>query len=707
MSSDSDLKFVEHPLIWPDTVESRLYQTKIAEVASERNTLVILPTALGKTVIAAIAVAEILYNYRNVKVLVMAPTRPLVMQHRRRFTAMLKLGAEDTALLTGKTPPGYRMPVWDGDARVLFSTPQVVKNDLLAKRLTLKEYGLLVFDECHRAVKKYAYTSIAKYYLSQAEYPLVLGMTASPGSDTQRVLDVCRNLFIEHIEYRNEEDPDVQPYLQPIDVKWKRVDLPQEYVVMKSLIRTMLNKRLLWLYKRGIIKSSPTYATRRSLIEAGKELRLMLEERDAEERGGIFTAIINQALALTLFHMLELLETQGVWTLNVFLSKVAEETSEKRSYAILVNEPEYLKLTKAIDSTLIDHPKKVLLKRLVGEVLATKPSSRILVFTQYRATANHLVSELNAVQGVRANRFVGQASTLLDKGLTQEEQAARIEQLEDGSLNVLVATSIAEEGLDIPAVDQVFFYEPIPSEIRYIQRRGRTGRKAPGKVTILATNNSLDMIYLYASRRRIKKMQRIAENVNRKLQPIIRINPKPLPNKLTPAELEAVEEKAYLARMEPEIIKTEAEALKALNMKVTNASRKVYTKLLERGVSGLSMDQLALEMEREGFNTKTVKGSIRKLISEQIVKEKSRGAYVATASMNPSGKTFEVTIEKIVPGSALVLIDNQLRARLLPEDYEGPRNLIKKNSRFRASANLYRVEGSLYIRVKDVTEILT
>jgi Fanconi anemia group M protein len=215
------------------------------------------------------------------------------------------------------------------------------------------------------------------------------------------------------------------------------------------------------------------------------------------------------------------------------------------------------------------------------------------------------------------------------------------------------------------------------------------------------------MIYLYASRRRIKKMQRIAENVNRKLQPIIRINPKPLPNKLTPAELEAVEEKAYLARMEPEIIKTEAEAIKALNTKVTSVSRKVYTKLLERGVSGLSMDQLAREMEREGFNTKTVKGSIRKLMSEQIVKQKSRGAYVATAAMNPSGKTFEVTIEKIVPGSAVVLIDNQLRARLLPEDYEGPRNLIKKNSRFRASANLYRVEGSLYIRVKDVTEILT
>ena len=126
MSGSSDLKYVEYPLIWPNTVEFRLYQTKIAEAASERNTLVILPTALGKTVISAIVAAKILYTYRNAKVLVMAPTRPLVMQHRRRFVTMLKLGAEDTALLTGKTPPEYRMPVWEGVARVLFSTPQVV-----------------------------------------------------------------------------------------------------------------------------------------------------------------------------------------------------------------------------------------------------------------------------------------------------------------------------------------------------------------------------------------------------------------------------------------------------------------------------------------------------------------------------------------------------------------------------------------------------
>jgi Fanconi anemia group M protein len=226
-------------------------------------------------------------------------------------------------------------------------------------------------------------------------------------------------------------------------------------------------------------------------------------------------------------------------------------------------------------------------------------------------------------------------------------------------------------------------------------------------VTILATNNSLDIIYLYASRRKVEKMRRLAKNVNSKLQPIIRIYPKPTPNKLTPAELRIVEEKAHLARMEPEIIKTEAESLKAFRTKVSSASKKAYTKLLERGGSGLSMDQLTREMELEGVNTTTMKSVIQKLMSEQLVKEKSRGMFIATAAVKSSGKTFEVTIEKILPGLALVLVDDQWRARLLPEDFSGPRNLIKKKSRFRASAQLYRVEGVLYIRVMDVTQILT
>jgi len=365
MLGEYSQKYLDHPLVWPSTVEFRLYQKKIAETASRGNTLVILPTALGKTVISAIVAADVLYNYRDAKALVMAPTRPLVMQHRNTFMRLMKLREKDTVLLTGETPPEYRRAVWEGEARVVFSTPQVVRNDLLEHRLSFEKYGLLVFDECHRAVKEYAYTDIAESYFSQAMYPLVLGMTASPGSELSRVLEVCRNLYIEAIEYRSEEDPDVKPYIHSIDVEWRRVNLPSEYLEIESHIRSMLDRRLNWLYSAGVIKRRSEYVTRKSLVEAGDELRFMLEESIEEERGKIFTAIMNQSLALTLFHMVELLETQGLWTLRAFLDKVTLEKGEKRSYAVLVNDPEYMRLRGFVDTYAIEHPKLVLLRKIV------------------------------------------------------------------------------------------------------------------------------------------------------------------------------------------------------------------------------------------------------------------------------------------------------------------------------------------------------
>jgi ERCC4-related helicase len=699
-------KCVEHPLIWPGKVEFRLYQKRIADIASERNTLVILPTALGKTVISALVAANILYNYRDAKILVMAPTRPLVMQHRETFLKILKLREKDTVVLTGHTPADHRTAFWQGEARIFFSTPQVVRNDLLEGRLNLEKFMLLVFDECHRAVKEYAYTDIARIYVSQARYPLILGMTASPGSELSRVQEVCRNLYIERVEFRTEEDPDVKPYIQPIDIEWKRVNLPREYLAIKAHIRGMLDRRLNWLLANGIIKRKPQYVTRKCLIEAGEELRYMLEaESIEEERGRIFQAIINQSLALTLFHMLELLETQGVHTLKAFMEKVEAERREKQSYAVLTSDPEYRTLKTLVWSAPPEHPKVELLKQVVRSQLSWKPSSRIIVFTQYRDTASHLVEQLKGVPGVRAERFVGQASKLNDKGLTQEEQAERIRKLESGELNVLVATSIAEEGLDMPAVDHVIFYEPIPSEIRYIQRRGRTGRKAPGKVTILAANESLDMIYFYASQKRVQKMRRIVETLNLKLPTILRRHSKPAPNPLTPEETAQIEREAV--RIEVEAVKTEVEAVRDFNRKAARIARVAYMKLLEKGAEGLTVEQLMLDPELEWASPNVLKAALGMMVNEELIVEVEAGRYaVASAAKPKTGKVYEVEIEKIYPGSAVVLVNGKWRARLEPSDYEGPVSLIKKNSRFKAVADLYRMNGVLHIRVKDIVQKL-
>ena len=693
---------MSHPLLYPDAVEDRLYQRRIAEAARNENTLVVLPTALGKTVISALVAADILYNYRESRVLVMAPTRPLVMQHRETFRRLIRLPEEDFAILTGKTSADCRMGVWSGSARVVFATPEVVRNDILHQGLKLHGFGLVVVDECHRAVKEYAYTEVCSAYLKDAPYPLILGMTASPGSNIERVEAVCRALSIERVEHRSDLDPDVKPYINPINVEWKMVDLPEQYSPLRRLLRDMLQSKIRLLQQAGYFRKDPAYVTRKDLIELGSELRYAAEMSIEEERGPIYRAISIQSQALTLFHMLELLETQGTYTLKAFLERMEEDG--KRSHAALMRDADQLRpLLEAADNAT--NAKISALTETIKEQLSKNPESRMLVFTQYRDTATHLVETLNAIPGVRAERFVGQASKLHDKGLTQDKQAFLIGSLRDGTINTLCATSIAEEGLDIPEVNLVVFYEPIPSEIRYIQRRGRTGRRTPGRVVIVVANQTNDVIYRYASERRIRRMADIAERLNQTLQPKLRLRWRPAPNPLTREKIEDLWRRTGL---QPPVTPatTDREQMRDFARMVESAQRALYLKVLEAGAGGTTMDALCEAMEEEGCSRDVAKAAIQKLAKKGHIAETPEKVSVPVKEI-PGTKVITVEVEKVLPGGAVVCVDGKWMARLTPDDYEGPRKLLRKNAAFKAQGSLYKLNGKLHISIRQIIQVLS
>ena len=574
-------EFVDNPLIWPETVETRLYQQTIAEKACQKNTMVILPTALGKTVISALTATHFLHNNWNMKILIMAPTKPLVFQHKDTFRKFLRIKAEDIVVLTGKVPPDYRSHLWEGDAKVFFATPQVVRNDLESGRLSLKNFSFIVFDECHRARKNYAYTLVAKKYVEQARWPIIMATTASPGSNQEKIHQTCRDLFIEQIEFRTEDDPDVTPYIHRVDVEWKQVDLPEEYKEMGEILRNILWERLRRLQSLGAVKKSLRYITRRDLLEAGENLRKRLAEASGRWKGPLYGAIMLQAASLTTFHALELLETQGTYSLNRFLEKVEKNKSLKKSYRNIVIDPRYLLLRNYLDKTCdLNHPKVLALKEEVMHHLRNNPSTRILVFAQYRDTATHLVNELKTLTNVHVKRFVGQASKDNDPGLSQDEQAQILDDFRAGRLNVLVATCIAEEGLDIPVVDLVIFYEPVPSEIRYIQRKGRTGRKSVGKTVILAAKETNDIAYLYASKRRVKKMKGIVANLSKQLEPITRRKAK-LAFELIPESKIAKEKPFIPTQKTAEKTEVEVEKAKEFAGEVSRAAKRLWMKVMK------------------------------------------------------------------------------------------------------------------------------
>ena len=279
VTQESETQYFNQELIKKRCIEFRSYQDNISKSIRNKNTLVILPTALGKTVIAILVSAEFLFNYKSKRILVMAPTKPLVAQHMSSFFSVLNVPEDGIAVVTGKNLPSTRMAIWNRkEIRLVFATPEVVKNDLAENRLSLSQFSLLVFDEAHRAVKDYAYTSIARYYVQQSSHPVILAMTASPGSEKTRLEEVCNNLYIEQIEYRNEEDIDVKPYLNPIDVTWKWFTIPQEYKYISSILRVMLEEKLQFLTERGLLrKRHPKWIFKNDLINLGEEIQYKLE----------------------------------------------------------------------------------------------------------------------------------------------------------------------------------------------------------------------------------------------------------------------------------------------------------------------------------------------------------------------------------------------------------------------------------------------
>jgi Fanconi anemia group M protein len=391
-----------------------------------------------------------------------------------------------------------------------------------------------------------------------------------------------------------------------------------------------------------------------------------------------------------------------MYTLRPFLIRV--ESDDKKSHNLIMKDARYAEIVKLVFSDPpIEHPKVELLKKVIEEQLTKNKNSRILIFTQYRDTVTHLVEVLKKVNGVRVERFVGQASKVGDEGLPQERQVEIIEDFRKGNLNVLISTSVGEEGLDIPEVDLVVFYEPIPSEIRYIQRRGRTGRKSPGKVIVLSTSGTADVAYFFSSYKKVKKMKKIIEQLNLTLQRSKRSKLSYFIDKMTQEDILALQN-SNLKREEMKESIEESEIEDDTNKKQLSTAKKlIYREVLRSGTSGINIDKIKDKLEEEGLNKEVAEKVVKSLNKSGILKRHNDVVKVPYKNI-PNAKLFNIEVEKVLEGHAIVIVNDKWYAKLYAEDYEGPRYLIKKGSSFKALGELYRSNNSLCVKVRHVVQ---
>ena len=215
-----------------DKLKLRAYQEKILETTKDNNTLVVIPTGLGKTMIAVALSAE---RFNSGKILFLAPTKPLVQQHLATFSKYFVGENTDLVAFSGEIPAQTRKKLWSG-AKIVFSTPQTIRNDLQNQIISLADVSLLVIDEAHRTIGEYAYVFVSKKYIEDRTDARIVGLTASPASSKSKLKEISDALSIDVIELRSRTSKDVVDYIMPVKLTYEFIRLTPEIENISGLL---------------------------------------------------------------------------------------------------------------------------------------------------------------------------------------------------------------------------------------------------------------------------------------------------------------------------------------------------------------------------------------------------------------------------------------------------------------------------------------
>ncbi len=479
-------------LLRDDLIEFREYQESIALKAVEKNTLVVIPTALGKTIIAIIALSILIRD--GGKGIFLAPTRPLVHQHATNLRKLLTLDEAEIVEVTGETKKKERRERYQS-ARVIVSTPQVISNDFSLLEDIKNDVKVVIFDEAHRAIGNYSYVEIAEFFRESR----IIATTASPGGDREKIEEIIKNLKIVELEVRDENSPDVVAYIKGIEIEQVRIPTPDGVAEIIGVLREMLGEMVRKLESFSLRLQGHS---RKELIDLGDYIF-------SEIRRGnryLYSALRIRTHAILIDYLLEFAETQGILPFQAYL----EEMKKKGGNAKKIMADKRISYIEERVESLLKQPLDKHTPKIskIIEILRGRSYEKAIVFCHYRITAN-ILSEILRGEGFSCEKFIGQSSGKEGKGMSQKEQTTTLQLFREGKIKVLVATQVGEEGLDVPSADTVIFHEPVASEVRSIQRRGRTGRFGRGKVYVLTMENTRDFSYYYSAGRKEKKMKNI------------------------------------------------------------------------------------------------------------------------------------------------------------------------------------------------------
>ena len=483
--------YISHKFIKPNSIETRQYQGSLAKDAANQNSLIVLPTGLGKTTIALQVIADYMEQAKG-GVLFLAPTRVLVNQHYDFLKKNVLI--DDIGIITGEDLVAKRKKLWINS--IVCATPEITRNDLRRQIVSPEQFSLVIFDEAHRAIGDYAYTAIADSFLGSVRF---LAMTATLPSEKQKAEEIVKSLRIQSVLQKTDESPDVKPYIQETNTQWINVDLPLEMKAIQTCLRLALDERYTQLRKNGIQISKDNKS-----LSALLRIRQYVLTQNRRSAKPLFTAI-------RITYALNILEAHGVTSFLNFCDRTQKKKGAgiKELFEVDPNFTRAVQLAKIAQSKGIEHSKIPKLQEILSNV-----KDKALIFTSYRDSVKVINDKLRGM-GIKSEILIGKAG---ETGLKQQKQIETVQRFRDGETKVLVATRVGEEGLDVSEVNLVVFYDNVPSSIRFIQRKGRTGRKMAGRLIVLIAKDTIDEVYYWIGKRKITSAKAMGEKLSKKLE---------------------------------------------------------------------------------------------------------------------------------------------------------------------------------------------
>ncbi|KAG1825591.1 uncharacterized protein BJ212DRAFT_1443684 [Suillus subaureus] len=482
--------------IYPLNQPKRDYQFNIVRHCLFDNTLVALPTGLGKTFIAGVVMLNFYRWFPKGKVVFVAPTKPLVAQQIDACHRTCGIPGCDAVELTGNNPRAYRYRMWE-EKRIFYMTPQTLINDLTTENCDARDIVLMVIDEAHKGTGDYAYAQVIRFLMAKNPHHRVLALTATPGSTPEAIQSIVDSLHISRIEIRDENSIDLREYMHKKEIKQHIIRMTDDVLKAQELLKEVMITILKPLSSKGVIEVVDP--VKMHPYRAQATMQRIGSQRNSPHKWAFSSLSKLGALARAMGYLMEASVGMCHNCLLEISTEKEDDSGKKKGSTTsgLRKDKNFMALLSELEVQKVRpggygmHPKMETLKMLLlqhfGARMGEGEETRAMVFVTYRECVDEIVHILNEESPLlKVTRFIGQGTDKQGrKGFAQKEQLEVIKKFKAGEFNVLVSTSIGEEGLDIGEVDMIVCYDAQKTPIRMLQRVGRTGRKRDGYVHVL------------------------------------------------------------------------------------------------------------------------------------------------------------------------------------------------------------------------------